>query len=75
MKTFNHQEIVPALQRILQIEQRVSGIAYLKEFAKNIAETLESKYVLLGHAIKSDYKSVQTDVVWADRDYFDNFIN
>lgn len=74
MKPFNQQDIVPALQAILQIEQRVSGIEYLRKFAKNIAETFATKYVLIGHAIKPDYKSVQTDVVWADKNFFDNFV-
>jgi GAF domain-containing protein len=74
MKQFGHQEIIPALQEVLQIEQRVSGLEYLRQFAKNIAQTFASKYVLIGHAIKPDYKRVQTDVVWADKDFFDNFV-
>lgn len=74
MKSFDHQEIIEALQAILHIEQRVSGIDYLKEFARNIAKTFETRYVLIGHAIKPGNERVQTDVVWAGDDFFDNFV-
>ena len=74
MKSFNHQEIIEVLHSALHIEQHISGIDYLKEFAKNIAGTFETKYVLIGHAIKPGNDSVQTDVVWAGNDFGDNFI-
>lgn len=74
MKSFHHQETIQALQTILHIEQHLSGIDYLKEFAKNIAQTFEVKYVFVGHAIKPGNDSVQTDVVWAGNDFYKNFI-
>ena len=74
MKSFDHQEIIQALQTILHIEQNISGMDYLKEFAKNIAKTFKAKYVLIGHAIKPGNDRVQTDVVWAGSDFQDNFV-
>lgn len=74
MKSFKPQEIIPVLQAILQIEQRISGLEYLRKLAKNIADNFATKYVLIGHALKPDYKKVQTDVVWADKDFFNNFV-
>jgi transcriptional regulator with GAF, ATPase, and Fis domain len=73
MKTFNHQEIIQALHTILNIEQHISGLDYLKEITKNIAKTLETKYVLIGHSIRPGNDSVKTDVVWADDNFRDNF--
>jgi transcriptional regulator with GAF, ATPase, and Fis domain len=73
MKSFKHQEIIQALQTILNIEQHISGIDYLKEITKNIASTLETQYVLIGHSIKPGNDTVQTDVVWTGEDYYDNF--
>jgi len=73
MKSFKHQEIIQALQTILNIEQHISGLDYLKEITKNIASTLETQYVLIGHSIKPENDSVQTDVVWAGDDFYDNF--
>jgi len=74
MKSFEQQEIIQALQEILHIEQRISGIEYLREFARNIAKTLQCRYVLIGHGVKPENESVQTDVVWADNDIHDNFV-
>ena len=73
MKTFKPQEIILALQTVLNIDQKVAGIEYLKKIVKNIAQTFECKYVLVGHAVKPDSDSIQTDVVWAGTDYGDNF--
>lgn len=73
MKTFKPQEIVLALQAALDIDQRVSGLDYLKKIVKNIAGTFECKYVLVGHAVKPDNERILTDVVWAGTDYFENF--
>jgi len=73
MKIFQPQEIIHALQTVLNIDQRASGLNYLQKIAQNIAQTFECKYILIGHAIKPENSSVQTDVVWADKDYGENF--
>lgn len=74
MKSFERQEIIQALQTILQVGQRISGIEYLRELARNIAKTLQCRYVLIGHGVKPANDRVQTDVVWAGNDFHDNFI-
>lgn len=73
MRSFTSLEILKLLNSILNIEQRISGIDYLKRFVKNIAQTFNAKYVFVGHAIKPENNTVQTDVVWAGNDYYDNF--
>ncbi|MBW2465992.1 MAG: GAF domain-containing protein [Deltaproteobacteria bacterium] len=73
MKSFTSLEIIKTLNLILDIEQRFSGIDYLKRLIRNIAQTFEAKYVFVGHAIKPENEIVQTDVVWAGSEYYDNF--
>jgi signal transduction histidine kinase len=73
MKSFTSLEIINTLNRILDIEQRISGMDYLKRLVGNIAQTFEAKYVFVGHAVKPENDYVQTDVVWAGNDYSDNF--
>jgi hypothetical protein len=58
---------------ILDIDQRVSGIDYLKKLVRNIAHIFEAKYVLVGHVIPPENEIIQTDVVWSGNDYCDNF--
>lgn len=60
MKSFKPQELIQALQTILNIEQRVSGLDYLRTIVKNIARTFEARYVIAGHTVKPDNDSVQT---------------
>lgn len=74
MKSFKAEQQIKALRVVLDIEQRVSGMTYLKELVRNIANTFEAKYVLVGHAIAPENTSVKTDVVWAGGDYADNFV-
>ena len=74
MKSFTAQETIKTLNLILDIEQRASGIVYLKELVRNIAQTFKVKIVLVGHAIKPENNSIQTDVVWSDNEFHDNFI-
>jgi hypothetical protein len=65
---------IAVLHKIFTIEQQLSGMNYLKILVKNIAQVLEIKYVIIGHAIEPEKKSVQTDVVWAGDSYGDNFV-
>ena len=73
MKSFSPQETITTLNTILEIEQHVSGMDYLRSLVKNIALTFEAKYVLVGRATPSENDSIQTDVFWGDNDYLDNF--
>lgn len=47
MKSFKYEEQVNALRIVLDIEQCVSGMAYLKEIAGKIANMFEAKYILV----------------------------
>jgi two-component system NtrC family sensor kinase len=73
VKTISPQETVNILRNILDIDQRKIGLKYLRTLARNIATILGFKYVLIGHALEPDKQRIQTDVVWAGSDYFDNF--
>jgi hypothetical protein len=73
MKSFKPEEIIRALTIILNIDQKISGLNYLKLIVKNIAKTFEARYVFVGHAVRPGNDSVQTDVVWAGDDYAENF--
>ena len=74
MRSFAPQETIETLNTILDIEQGISGIDYLKELLKKIAKAFEIKYVFVGHVIASENDEIQTDVVWGDNGYYDNFI-
>jgi len=73
VKSFEPQEMIQALNRVLKIDQTASGLNYLKIIVKNIARTFDVRYVLVGHAVKPGNASVMTDVVWAGNDYAENF--
>lgn len=74
MKTFTSAALVQTLHSILDIEQHIVGQDYLKELARNIATTLDVKYIVVGHAIEPNREQVQTDVVWAVKDFHENFV-
>jgi len=75
MKTFNtSQETLSVLKEIFTIDQQLNGMEYLKTYVRNISQFLGVKYVIIGHAIEPENKSIQTDVVWAGDDFIDNFV-
>jgi hypothetical protein len=67
------QKIMKLISDILDIDQNIEGKLYLEQFIKNIAITLNIKYVLLGHLIGNDLNEIQTEVVWAADKIIDNF--
>lgn len=73
MKQFKSQELIQALNTILNIEQGITGLDYLKVIVKNIARTFEARFVFVGHTIRPECDTVQTDVVWAGDSYIENF--
>jgi len=74
MKQENEKNILQILTSILDIDQNLTGIDYLQEFIKNIAVNLDVKYALIGHPIDDQLSQIQTDVVWADGDFAENFM-
>ena len=74
MPQVNKKDILKIISSILDIDQRLTGIDYLKEFIKNIALNLDVKYALIGHPTGDSLSELKTDVVWAVNDFSDNFI-
>ena len=64
---------VNSLRQILHIDQTLTGLDYLKVFVKKVALTLDIKYVFVGHVPSTDEGCIQTDAVWGDGEYIDNF--
>ena len=67
-------DVLNILYQIFHINQDLHGEEYLKVFVKNIAKELDIKCVFIGHSIGNEKEQVQTDVVWTDDKYFENFI-
>jgi len=68
------KDIIKILTSILDIDQSISGTKYLRQFIKNIALNLDVKYALIGHPIDEALSQIQTDVVWANDDFAENFM-
>lgn len=68
------ENVQAVVDNIVDIDQNLNDVDYLKAFAKNISENLNIKFVLIGHPVGDSYKEVQTDVVCAGGEYLDNFI-
>ncbi len=67
------KQTLEILRQILYIDQSVSGLDYLTEIVKNIATALDVKYVFVGHANPEAPDTIQTDAVWGNHYYLDNF--
>jgi len=65
-------EVLNKLNKIIDIKQDVLGEDYLKQLLKNVAKSLNVKYAFIAHSLGSLNK-VQTDIVWAEDDFVDNF--
>ena len=73
MKSFNPKETIKVLREILDIDQNLNGMNYLKIFVKNIGQTFDTKIAFAGHKTESERQTIETDVVWAGNDYVENF--
>lgn len=65
---------IQLIKEILDIDQNLHGFDYLKMLIKNTASTLDLKYAFIGHPTSDELTAIQTDVVWANGDFQDNFI-
>ncbi|PHR72988.1 MAG: hypothetical protein COA66_04110 [Arcobacter sp.] len=74
MSQVTKKDILKIITSILDIDQKLTGIDYLKEFIKNIALNLDVKYALIGHPTGDSLSELKTDVVWAVNDFADNFV-
>jgi len=73
VKTFKPEQTLEILNSILDVGQAYNGINYLRQFVENVANTLDCRYVLIGHSVKPENRLIQTDVVWANGSHVDNF--
>ena len=64
-------DMVNAIRNILNIDQRLSGIDYLRVLLKNISSELGFKYAFVGHASKPS--RIYTDVAYMDGELQPNF--
>jgi hypothetical protein len=67
-------KIESTVEKILDIEQGLEDIDYLKEVAKSISKNLSIKFVLIGYPVEESYEKIQTNVVWAGDQYLENFV-
>jgi transcriptional regulator with GAF, ATPase, and Fis domain len=75
MKSFDSPgETLLFLKKILDVEQNLSGVEYLKRVGENISKNFGVRYVLIGHAVEPERNKIQTDVVWAGDALLDNFV-
>ncbi|GAA0853224.1 sensor domain-containing diguanylate cyclase [Aliiglaciecola litoralis] len=64
---------VNAIRHILNVEQNLSGIEYLKVLLSNIAKELGFKYVFIGHTNPNRPNTIETDVVYKNGALQPNF--
>ena len=74
MTESNDVNILQVLKSIFNINQNITGSAYLKQLIQNISINLNIKYVFIGHATDKTLSAIQTDVVYANGEFVDNFI-
>jgi two-component system, NtrC family, sensor kinase len=74
MKSFvSPEQTLSVLRKILEVDQHLSGVEYLREIGKNIVDNLGARYVLIGHAVEPERTRIQTDVVRTGEAFLDNF--
>lgn len=69
--TVNALEII---RDIYSVDQLLSGKKYIRELVKRLAQTLKVKFVMVGHAVEPQAKSVQTDFLFANGKFVDNVV-
>lgn len=66
-------DTVNAIRNILNIEQRLSGLDYLKVLIRNISTEFGVKYVFVGHASENRSDLIYSDVAYMDGKLQPNF--
>ncbi|MDG0816536.1 sensor histidine kinase [Bdellovibrio svalbardensis] len=66
--------IVKALRNLSKVDQLLYGEDYIRELVQHIAQELNVKYVMVGHAIEPERTKIQTDFMWAEDHFTDNVI-
>lgn len=74
MRSFSPEETINVLKSILDVDQTISGVDYLRSLAMNITETFHNKFIIIGHAVEPTKERIQTDVFMAEQSIRDNFV-
>lgn len=70
----NTLQSLDVIKDIYNIDQLLSGKEYIRELVHRLATTLDVKFVMVGHAIEPERKSIQTDFLWAHQGFTDNVV-
>lgn len=62
------------IKSIYNVDQLLSGKEYIRELVQRLANTLKVKYVMVGHAVEPQGKSVQSDYLFANGQFVDNVV-
>ncbi|UXR63415.1 GAF domain-containing sensor histidine kinase [Bdellovibrio bacteriovorus] len=62
------------IKDIYNVDQLLSGKSYIQELVHRLAKALNVKYVMVGHAIEPEQKSIQTDFLWAGDGFVPNVV-
>lgn len=62
------------IRDIYNVDQLLTGKEYIRELVQKLAKTLNVKYVMVGHAVEPDAKSIQTDYLYANGKFVDNVV-
>lgn len=69
-----NRNVLEVIRSIYNVDQLLSGKEYIRELIHRLANALNVKYVMVGHAIKPQEKRVQTDYLFSDGQFIDNVI-
>ncbi|WII72947.1 HAMP domain-containing sensor histidine kinase [Bdellovibrio sp. 22V] len=67
-------EVLKMVKKIYNIDQLLYGKEYVRELVRSLAQTLEVKYVLVGHAVEPERAAIQTDFVWSGNGFAANIV-
>nr|BFD67035.1 hypothetical protein HAGR004_20570 [Bdellovibrio sp. HAGR004] len=62
------------IKDIYNVDQLLSGKAYIQELVHRLATALNVKCVMVGHALEPERKRIQTDYLWAADKFVPNVI-
>lgn len=67
------KSVLNLIKDIINVEQKLTGNDYLKQFINNIGTKLDIKCVFLGHKIDKSSTQIKTDIVWSRDGFIENF--
>lgn len=70
----NTMQSLELIKDIYNVDQLLSGKSYIQELVHRLAKALNVKYVMVGHAIEPEQRSIQTDFLWAGDGFIPNVI-